>query len=241
MAKHLSTAALVAAGALTFASSAYATTQVATISGSYDLLYYDTPALTFHNTSGGVLANASMILQGYQPGTLNFGALETINLGTLGLGDTNAIWGFLPGGTSGPGSLSAYDYDDSWGNTPSGYTNPNCVVGGSLCSLVGNFRVIFNATVVGGAFNGDAVTSVFSPTSNYTGGFVGWEGLDPTGLSETIYDQHQGSITGTLAVITLGTSGVPEPSTWAMMLVGFAGLGFTAFRTKKAVSAASAI
>lgn len=58
MAKHLSTAALVAAGALTFASSAYATTQVATISGSYDLLYYDTPALTFHNTSGGVLANA---------------------------------------------------------------------------------------------------------------------------------------------------------------------------------------
>jgi hypothetical protein len=43
--------------------------------------------------------------------------------------------------------------------------------------------------------------------------------------------------TGTLLIGTV----IPELSTWAMMLVGFAGLGFTAFRTKKAVSAASAI
>jgi hypothetical protein len=230
----------VAAGALTLASSAYATT-VATISGSYDLAYYDTPALTFHNTSGGTLDNATLFLQGYQKGTLNYGITETIHLGNLAVGDTTSIWGFLPGGTSGPGSLSAYDYDDSWGNTPAGYTNPNCVVGASLCSLVGNFRVVFNATISGGLFNGKAVSSDFSPTSNYTGGFVGWEGLDPTGLSESIYDQHQGSITGTLAAINLGVTGVPEPSTWAMMLVGFAGLGFTAFRTKKSVSAASAV
>jgi hypothetical protein len=26
------------------------------------------------------------------------------------------------------------------------------------------------------------------------------------------------------------TSGVPEPSTWAMMALGFAGLGYAAFR-----------
>jgi PEP-CTERM motif len=29
-----------------------------------------------------------------------------------------------------------------------------------------------------------------------------------------------------------GSGGVPEPSTWAMMLVGFAGLGFAGYRTK---------
>jgi len=34
---------------------------------------------------------------------------------------------------------------------------------------------------------------VFSPTTNKTGGFLGWEGLDPTGLSETVYEEHSGS------------------------------------------------
>jgi PEP-CTERM motif len=29
------------------------------------------------------------------------------------------------------------------------------------------------------------------------------------------------------------TSGVPEPSTWAMMALGFAGLGYAAFRQRK--------
>jgi hypothetical protein len=28
------------------------------------------------------------------------------------------------------------------------------------------------------------------------------------------------------------TSGVPEPSTWAMMILGFAGVGFMAYRRK---------
>ena len=31
--------------------------------------------------------------------------------------------------------------------------------------------------------------------------------------------------------ITVG--GVPEPSTWAMMLIGFAGLGFVSYRKSK--------
>ena len=34
-----------------------------------------------------------------------------------------------------------------------------------------------------------------------------------------------------------GTSGVPEPSTWAMMLIGFGGLGFAAYRMKKGAKA----
>ncbi len=247
MSKHLSLAALVATGALGIASSAYAgsPTIVSTISGSYDLLYYDTPALTIHNTSGGDIIDASIFLTGYQAGTLNFGKTLNVDLSSVSMpngSDTNLIWGLLPGVPSGtiPGNLTAYDYDDEWGNTPSGYTNANCVVGGSLCSLVGNFSVIFNAKISGGAFNGDSITSVFSPSSNYTGGFVGWEGLDPTGLSESVYDQHQGSITGTLAVITLGSTPIPESSTWAMMLLGFGGLGFAGYRSRKGVRAAFA-
>jgi hypothetical protein len=34
------------------------------------------------------------------------------------------------------------------------------------------------------------------------------------------------------------TQGVPEPSTWAMMLIGFAGLGFAGWRTMKTNAAA---
>ena len=37
---------------------------------------------------------------------------------------------------------------------------------------------------------------------------------------------------------TRSGSSVPEPSTWAMMLVGFAGLGYAAFRTRKSTVAA---
>jgi PEP-CTERM motif len=38
------------------------------------------------------------------------------------------------------------------------------------------------------------------------------------------------SIVGTL---TVTVAGVPEPSTWAMMLIGFAGLGFTGYRASR--------
>ena len=44
------------------------------------------------------------------------------------------------------------------------------------------------------------------------------------------------TLTGTNGGITVG--GVPEPSTWAMMLLGFAGLGFLSFRKSKQRSAA---
>jgi hypothetical protein len=39
--------------------------------------------------------------------------------------------------------------------------------------------------------------------------------------------------------VSVTTANVPEPSTWAMMLLGFAGLGFAGYRrTRVAVSAA---
>jgi hypothetical protein len=73
---------------------------------------------------------------------------------------------------------------------------------------------------------------------NQAGAFVGWEGLNPQGLSETTYDNHSGTEEGVLAYIFTGTKGsnTPEPATWAMMLTGFAGLGAlgtTRWRRKK--------
>jgi hypothetical protein len=158
---------------------------------------------------------------------------QTVPLANMGGGVTNVVWL----GNAGP--LFTYDYDDSKGNTPSGYTNPNRIINASLCSLVGNFQVTFTATISGGTYNGASVYAQFSPNTNYTGGFVGWEGLDPTGLSETIYDQHSGSFSGTMAIVQIDTPPppVPEASTWAMMLLGFGGLGFAGYRARKSARA----
>ena len=40
------------------------------------------------------------------------------------------------------------------------------------------------------------------------------------------------AILSNLTVEVAGISAVPEPSTWAMMILGFAGVGFMAYRRK---------
>jgi hypothetical protein len=47
---------------------------------------------------------------------------------------------------------------------------------------------------------------------------ISWSGTDP--------------VFGTIGGFAFLTAAVPEPSTWAMMLLGFAGLGFMAYRRK---------
>jgi hypothetical protein len=75
------------------------------------------------------------------------------------------------------------------------------------------------------------------------GGFlfgVSGRAISPINFSNTAPDQlvfgySQRSVTSLVL-----TTAVPEPSTWAMMLIGFAGLGFAAYRQKKAAAPAVA-
>ena len=74
-------------------------------------------------------------------------------------------------------------------------------------------------------FNG--VAAGFStPTFSYLSG--------PNYTQVTTYDPtFPGDGTGPALSFTLVGSAVPEPSTWAMMLLGFAGLGFAGYRSTK--------
>ena len=224
-------------------------TVVATIDGCYDCttgingnpfnggdLGFDTPMLIIHNTSGGDLINGSMLLQGYQG--LNNGISQTVNLPTIGAGDTSIVWATGTNGSgliflNGPngyvggvgGSLIASDYDDSYGEPQS--------------HQVGNFSVTLTAIISGGAFDTNPVFSVFSPTTNHTGGFVGWQGLDQTGLNETSFDAHSGTINGTLALIEIGTppATTPLPAALPLFASGLGALGLLGWRRKKKAAA----
>jgi hypothetical protein len=197
---------------------------VSTIDGGYDGPVYDTPYLTISNTTGNDFTNVTLTLLGYQG--LNNGISQSRNLGTIAAGTVYSyVWLDGYGGTI-AGDLFSYDYDDEYGETQS---NPACTQPYALCSLVGNFQVTLTATWANPEYgpSGTEISSVFTPSNNASGGFVGFEGLDPSGLSETSYDDHSGTPHGILANIYVGApvSLVPEPRTWAMMLMGFFGLG----------------
>ena len=60
---------------------------------------------------------------------------------------------------------------------------------------------------------------------------LGLDPNNPVAFVTALTFTGQGSFTGTMTPITI-TIGVPEPSTWAMMILGFAGVGYMAYRRR---------
>jgi hypothetical protein len=79
-------------------------------------------------------------------------------------------------------------------------------------------------------------TSTFSETGDSTGAadgsaiFIGWKGPLTTIQFETTAP-GQGI---DFAIGPVSIASVPEPSTWAMMLLGFVGLGYAGYRRARA-------
>jgi hypothetical protein len=122
------------------------------------------------------------------------------------------------------------------------------ITGWGYCADVGNFYVTITATWNNPAYgvSGTPIYALFSPgedpfgignaCGNTAACFIGWEGLDPNGWSETVYDDHSsGGPGGILANIYVGTAppiAGPEPGT--LVLLGSA-LGLIGLLRRKRV------
>jgi hypothetical protein len=95
-----------------------------------------------------------------------------------------------------------------------------------------------------GIFFGDTSASGWFGTGPVSGGIVSQQNSDyanPAFYSDSGYsiNAYAGETLTAANGSIVTISAVPEPSTWAMMLLGFAGLGFMAYRRKNKMALAA--
>ena len=191
---------------------------------------FDSGAVRIDNTGASAVTITNFTV------TLNGAATPTFNIwDPMGL--------VIPAGDTGiftqTGTGENFDSSDLGGGVVGGILPPNPAANGiGGCSSTGlgaadaafcaSVQPVVSFSVDGGALQSFNDTGHILDTGHYdfiSGSLDGNESIDwnPIGAAAT----------------RAGTGGVPEPSTWAMMLVGFAGLGYAGFRTrKKAISIA---
>lgn len=156
------------------------------------------------------------------PGAWNAPAYEgSYLLDLVGYGNTGAIsqtFNTLPGQQY----LLQFAFGNNPGSTSSASANVDVFGSGSLLSAV-----IFHNTSASGNLN----------WTIYSGAFVA--NSESTTLN---FNNVLGGSNGGILLDAVQVSAVPEPATWAMMILGFAGLSLVAYRRsrKAAIAVASA-
>ncbi|SHK60939.1 PEP-CTERM protein-sorting domain-containing protein [Bradyrhizobium lablabi] len=154
--------------------------------------------------AGAALATATLMTSVAQAEILNF----TIDWGGVG------------------GTVETFNLNTSAGVVDAAGTPPYVLFSITNDNL-GNNGIFFGDSSVSGWFGtGPVVGGIVSQThSDYANpAFYTGSGLSINAYAGETLTAYSGSI------VTI--SAVPEPSTWAMMILGFAGLGFMAYRRK---------
>jgi hypothetical protein len=165
--------------------------------------------------------------------------LATVTIADLAAGgvsvDVSLDKGIYFASTGGPHITFAFNLDKPISFNDLTFSNPS----------KSNFAFALNkdAGTTFGAFS-DGIDGTWTGTSNH---FAGPIDFDIAGVSVSDFLQNSknywavvdvlcaagtgeaGGLSGVVTTVTT-TSGVPEPSTWAMMFTGFAGLGFVGYR-----------
>jgi light-regulated signal transduction histidine kinase (bacteriophytochrome) len=83
-------------------------------------------------------------------------------------------------------------------------------------------------------FSDGSSQTIHTPTSiNGGGAFIGFTDIGKSILSVSYNATNDIVALDDVRFGNASVSAVPEPSTWAMMILGFAGLGFMAYRREK--------
>jgi hypothetical protein len=127
------------------------------------------------------------------------------------------------------------------GGTLSGTGNLQITNGPSIGSGFVNIPIadvtVLNVSIDGSTFNLLSDVSALQFTGSALSDITAAASIPPasismSGITSVFFDNTIPSVSSDDTVTATLATAVPEPSTWAMMLLGFAGLGFTAYRRK---------
>ena len=193
---------------------------------------------------------------------LSGSARASIVLTFEGLGQQEQIANYYNGGFGGSGSGPGPNYGITFGNNSLALTSGN--YGNNPSGVTIAFFLNGSGDIMDKA-SGFTTGFSFYYAAYAAGSVTVWSGLDGTGtllaslalpvtpnaayvwnpIGVTFSGTAESAVFGGSANqigfdnITLGSAvagGVPEPSTWAMMLLGFGGLGFAGYRRNKAAT-----
>jgi hypothetical protein len=206
-------------------------------------------AIMFKGTKA-LLAGSSLILAGLvsvAPASASVVIVDALlNSSTGGAG---ADAGFLTSGQSFSVSVAPNDLWNA-GALPR-WSNANGLTGPDLHATAGDDSGQPVGTLIGQAtisWTQGGLTAPFGSLVGTIGGgnffLIGtsFSGVAPTSgeLLLWYFDQNNGDNTQFVtATVTTGVGAVPEPSTWAMMILGFAGVGFMRYRRRKSAMLAA--